>query len=129
MKFLYANKIAPDGTPRSAASHLGLLCLPMPHKKDTRLIWVKSSMKYSDNTWLLYIRTRTIQINYLTDLLNDLRYNIKWRHKLAKNNFIDVLSCGHKFDQAVLTYSSINSIIFASSSRDRTKPCIYLYTS
>ena len=32
MKFLQANRIAPDGTPRSAASHLGLYCLPMSHK-------------------------------------------------------------------------------------------------
>ena len=38
MKFLCANRIAPDGTPRSAASHLGLFCLPMSHKKDARLI-------------------------------------------------------------------------------------------
>ena len=38
MKFLCANRVAPDGTSRSAASHLGLICLPMSHKKDTRLI-------------------------------------------------------------------------------------------
>ena len=38
MKFLCANRIAPDGTPHSAASHLGLCCLPMSHKKDARLI-------------------------------------------------------------------------------------------
>ena len=40
LKFLCINKIAPDGTPRSgaAASHLGLYCLPMSHKKDARLI-------------------------------------------------------------------------------------------
>ena len=37
MKFLYANRIAPAGTPRSAAAHLGLYCLPMSHKKDHRL--------------------------------------------------------------------------------------------
>ena len=37
MKFLHANRIAPDGTPRSAASHLGLFCLPMSHKRDARL--------------------------------------------------------------------------------------------
>ena len=29
--------------PRSAASDLGLHCLHMSHKKDTRLIWVKNS--------------------------------------------------------------------------------------
>ena len=38
MKFLCANEIAPDVTPRSAASHLGLYYLPMSHKKDARLI-------------------------------------------------------------------------------------------
>ena len=38
MKFLCANRIAPDGTPRSAASHLGLFCLPMSHKRDARLM-------------------------------------------------------------------------------------------
>ena len=43
MKILLANRIAPDGTPRSAASHLGLCCLPMSHKKDARLIRVKHS--------------------------------------------------------------------------------------
>ena len=32
LKFLCANRIAPDGTPHSAASHLGLYCLPMSHK-------------------------------------------------------------------------------------------------
>ena len=37
MKFLLANRIAPDVTPRSAASHLGLCCLPMSHKKNARL--------------------------------------------------------------------------------------------
>ena len=37
MKFLCANRIAPDGTQRSAASNLGLCCLPMSPKKDARL--------------------------------------------------------------------------------------------
>ena len=40
MKIVKANRIAPDGTPRFAASNLGLFCLSMSHKKDTRLIWV-----------------------------------------------------------------------------------------
>ena len=31
------NRIAPDGT-RFVASHIGLLCLLMSHKKDSRLI-------------------------------------------------------------------------------------------
>ena len=43
MKFLCANRIAPDGTPRSAASHLELLCLPMSHKRDARLKRVNTS--------------------------------------------------------------------------------------
>ena len=38
MKILYASRIDLDGTPRSAASHLGLFCLPMSHKRDA---WLK----------------------------------------------------------------------------------------
>ena len=41
MKIKYANRIVPDERPRFAASHLGLFCLPLSHKKDARLIWVK----------------------------------------------------------------------------------------
>ena len=37
IKFLQANRIAPDGRQRSAASQLGLCCLPMSHKRDARL--------------------------------------------------------------------------------------------
>ena len=40
MKIISANRIAPDGTPHFAASHLGLFCLPMSHKKDKKFIWV-----------------------------------------------------------------------------------------
>ena len=39
MKIMSANRIATDGTPRFAASHLGLYCLTMSDKKDARLIW------------------------------------------------------------------------------------------
>ena len=35
--FPCANRIAPNGTPRSAASHLGLSCLPMSHKRDASI--------------------------------------------------------------------------------------------
>ena len=45
MKFLCANRIAPDGTPRSAASHLGLFCLLMSHKRRARLNRVKTGFK------------------------------------------------------------------------------------
>ena len=40
MEIKIANRIAPDGTPRFVASHLGIFRLPMSHKKDTRLILV-----------------------------------------------------------------------------------------
>ena len=39
MKLLKANRIAPDGMPCFGASHLGLFCLHISHKKDARLIW------------------------------------------------------------------------------------------
>ena len=45
MKCLFANRIAPDVTPRSAASHLGLYCLPVSHKRDARLIRVNGQKK------------------------------------------------------------------------------------
>ena len=38
MKLMQANRIATDGSPHFAASHLGLFSLPMSHRKDTRLI-------------------------------------------------------------------------------------------
>ena len=38
IKIIQANRIAPDGTPQSAASHQGLFSLPMSHKKDARLM-------------------------------------------------------------------------------------------
>ena len=40
-EFSQANRKATDGTPCFAASHLGLFCLPMSHKKDVRLKRVK----------------------------------------------------------------------------------------
>ena len=40
--YMSANRIAPDGTPRFAASRLGLFCLIMPHIKDLRLIRVNN---------------------------------------------------------------------------------------
>ena len=38
---MYENCGDPDQTPCSVASDLGMHCLPMSHKKDGRLIWVK----------------------------------------------------------------------------------------
>ena len=40
-----------------AASHLGLFCLPMPHKKYVRLIWVKGIYFYILNCFT-YIRSK-----------------------------------------------------------------------
>ena len=39
--YLNANSVDPDQTPRSAASDLGLHCLPMSLLWDARLKWVK----------------------------------------------------------------------------------------
>ena len=51
MKFLKANIIAPDGTPRFAASHLGLFCLPKSHKKDARLKCVRTFSEGTQHTF------------------------------------------------------------------------------
>ena len=37
-----AKRIAPDGTPRSAASHLRLFCFPMSHKRTPGLYGLKT---------------------------------------------------------------------------------------
>ena len=44
LKFLLANREDPDQTPHSAASDLGLHCLPMSQKWDAGLIWVKTTV-------------------------------------------------------------------------------------
>ena len=40
---MLANSEDPDQTSRSAASDLGLHCLPRSQKRDARLIWLKCS--------------------------------------------------------------------------------------
>ena len=53
MNIMSANRIAPDGTPRFAASHLGLFCLIMSHKKDTRLIYALHIVSMISQLFLL----------------------------------------------------------------------------
>ena len=48
MYFLLANRIAPDGTPQTAASHLGLHCLPMSHKKDDNEMSKRTKQQLGD---------------------------------------------------------------------------------
>ena len=43
---LNANSVAPDQTPRSAASDLGINCLPVSLLWDARHIWVKNCPQY-----------------------------------------------------------------------------------
>ena len=38
-----ANSGDPDQMPHSVVSDLGMHCLPMSHKKDSMLIWVKGA--------------------------------------------------------------------------------------
>ena len=40
----HANMLDPDQTPRSAASDLGLHCLPMSFLRDTKHKWIKGSI-------------------------------------------------------------------------------------
>ena len=71
MKFLLANKLAPDGTPRSAASHLGLCSLPMSHKRDARLKWhqYKKNIKKFPMKFSFFFTPEKIKISlYITTL-------------------------------------------------------------
>ena len=54
MKIMSANRIAPDGTQRFAASHLGLLCLPMSDKMDAMLIRVNQVTYIGDVGYRAY---------------------------------------------------------------------------
>ena len=66
MKIMSANRTVPDGTPRFAASHLGLFCLHISHKQDARFIWVKqcSCVMVEHNKNVLIVRTeKTINSN------------------------------------------------------------------
>ena len=75
MKILLANRIAPDGTPHSAASHLGLYCLPMSHKKDVRLnelskeVWVQVCYVITQNH-AQYLLASKLQKNHAHKCLN-----------------------------------------------------------
>ena len=55
MAKLFANIGGPDQTPRSAASDLGLHCLPLTHLGISRLQWVKYFSYFSTKTslWVL----------------------------------------------------------------------------
>ena len=46
MKIILVDRKALDGTPRFAASHLGLFCKPLSHKKDARLVWVNQTVSW-----------------------------------------------------------------------------------
>ena len=65
--------MAPDGTTRFAASHLGLFSLPLSHKKDTGLIWVSDTSKYicsSQTTPSAQLRSFTLNVNGLATQAN-----------------------------------------------------------
>ena len=49
MAKLFANGEDPDQTPHSAASGLGLYCLPITLLRVSRLQWVKKNNRHSQN--------------------------------------------------------------------------------
>ena len=67
MKIVSANRIAPDGMPRFAASHLGLFYLPMSHKKDARLIWVKNFYDDALTELVNHYANRTLIVSWTKD--------------------------------------------------------------
>ena len=56
MKFVSANRISLDGTPRFAASHQRLLCLHVSHKKDAMLMYRNVNV-----ICYMYMKQRPIQ--------------------------------------------------------------------
>ena len=75
-KLLFANSGEPHKTPHFAASDLVLHCLPMSHKKNARLIWVKITIILIHNitTFCLYIyltakETHIFNIHFIPETL------------------------------------------------------------
>ena len=64
MKFMKANRVAPDGTLHFAASHLGLFCLPMSNKKDARLIWINSCFFFNSDCFPFWLRRRDFRYDF-----------------------------------------------------------------
>ena len=60
---LFANSGDPDQTPRSAASDLGLHCLPITLLEVSRLQWVKQEHKGMPKNWLLKTGAILMQIH------------------------------------------------------------------
>ena len=59
------------------ASHLRLFCLPMSHKKDAMLIWVKGKYKYKPLQKKLGIRKATIN-NFIQVCFR--QQKSRWKH-------------------------------------------------
>ena len=81
----------PDQTPRYALSGLGWHCLPMIHKQNDRLIWVKFSIEI-----LIHIKLRTqflihweeSVINLIQKVLPNKNVNLRVRNR--KINFLSL---------------------------------------
>ena len=91
MKFMSANRIAPDGMPHFAASHLGLFCLPMSHKEDARLIWVKSFRKSCKSSFFHHLTKNIFTVIY---------------------QFIKAWCCGVDNEHEFVFYGELANIIF-----------------
>ena len=63
---------------RFAASHLGLFCLPMSHKRDARLIWVKMFIE-----GIIDVMTQSL----FPGKLNEDVLNIEKNHKIVSKCF------------------------------------------
>ena len=84
-----------------AASHLGLFCLPMSHKKDARLIWV-NKMKLVNNTHFLFrmLHIKPIYVIFYTIYIIFSIFDYIFRHyvlyRIPRLKFLDsspVKSC------------------------------------
>ena len=65
-----ANRIAPDGTPRSAASHLGLCCLTMSHKRDARLKCVNVHFEIRTSKFKVFTYMPPALVSFVTRRLS-----------------------------------------------------------
>ena len=118
---LFANSGDPDQTPRSAASDLGLHCLPITLLGVTRLQWVNciwSKLQFYhkegpllQNTLLGFLSFLTSQITYITSCLLSIHLSPPEKGSTLKGNNLLPFSDGRQNSLTVDSLASVLSFI------------------
>ena len=85
MKFLCANRIAPDATLQFLASHLGLCCMPMSHKGTPGL----NGLKMPKSHWLFSKNSSQLQWLFLGNRCANIFFNLRQHQNYSFETTMD----------------------------------------